>query len=661
MRFQFRSIKSWSVGAKLTLTIFFLVSLMLVSFITLINFNLSKQVERQVSADLIARTNLIAEMIDSFDRDQKAQIGVFSRIFKSNFADDFSVDEATTVDINGTPAATMSTSGNVLNMNFKTPDLFTAQTGGVATIFVRQKDDFVRISTSLKKENGERAIGTSLDKNGAAYKNVIEGKSYVGNAVLFGRQFVTQYDPVKSSDGKVIGILFVGSDFTESAKRIKEQIRPLKIGETGYFYAINSKEGSDYGLLTLHPSKEGQNVLASKDADGREFIKEMLEKKEGIIHYPWINKELGETEVREKMVAYRTNKNWNWLIAGGVYTDEFTRESTSFMNMISGLTIVVLLIMGGVLYYTMRRRLSHPLQEVNAAAMRLASGDLTVSLNVTRVDEIGQLMQSINEIGRGLTSVVHQVRGNTASIAQSSKEIASGNADLSARTESQASSLEETAASMHELTGTVQKNSESAENANNLVVATSEIAAKGGAVVTQVIDTMDSIQTSSRKIVDIISVIDGIAFQTNILALNAAVEAARAGEQGRGFAVVATEVRNLAQRSASAAKEIKILIDDSVEKVDAGHRLVIETGRTMTEVVDAVDRVATIIAEISDSSREQSSGIAQINQAVAQMDEMTQQNAALVEQAAAGAKDMEEQAQTLVHAVRVFKVMPALN
>jgi len=548
-----------------------------------------------------------------------------------------------------------------LNMNFKAVDLFTAQTGRVATIFVRQKDDFVRISTSLKKENGERAIGTSLDKNGAAYKNIIEGKSYVGNAVLFGRQFITQYDPVKSSDGKVIGILFVGSDFTESAKHIKEQIRPLKIGDTGYFYAINSKEGSDYGLLTLHPGKEGQNVLASKDADGHEFIKEMLEKKEGIISYPWINKELGETEVRKKMVAYKTNKNWNWLIAGGVYTDEFTRESKSFINMISGLTIIVLLIMGAALYYTMRRRLSQPLQEVSEAAMQLASGDLTVSLKVTRVDEIGQLMQAINQIGRGLTSVVHQVRNNTAQIAQSSQEIATGNADLSARTESQASSLEQTAASMHELTGTVRQNSESAESANSLVVSTSEIAAKGGAVVTQVMTTMGSIQTSSRKIVDIISVIDGIAFQTNILALNAAVEAARAGEQGRGFAVVASEVRNLAQRSASAAKEIKLLIDDSVEKVDAGHRLVVETGKTMTEVVDAVNRVASIIGEISAASREQSSGIAQINQAVAQMDEMTQQNAALVEEAAAGAKDMEEQAKSLVQVVSKFKVVRALE
>ncbi|MFZ6655243.1 methyl-accepting chemotaxis protein [Undibacterium sp. TJN19] len=661
MRFQFRSVQSWSVGAKLTLVIFLLITLMFISFITLIDFNLSRQVEQQVAADLTARTNLIAEMIDSFDRDQKVQVSAFSKVFKSNFNGDFAVDEATTVDVNGTATASMTSNGTVLNMDFKASDLFTAQTGGVATIFVRQKNDFVRISTSLKKENGERAIGTSLDKNGAAYKSIMEGNSYVGNAVLFGRQYVTQYDPVKSTDGKVIGILFVGSDFTESAKRIKDQIRPLKIGDTGYFYAINSKEGSDYGLLMLHPDKEGQNVLASKDADGHEFIKEMLEKKEGITHYPWINKELGETAIRKKMVAYKANKNWNWLIAGDVYIDEFTRESKNFMHMISALAIVVLLTMGAALYYTMRRRLSHPLHEVSAAAMRLAGGDLTVSLNVTRVDEIGQLMQAINQIGQGLTTVVHQVRNNTALIAQSSREIASGNADLSARTESQASSLEETAASMHELTGTVKQNSESAENANNLVVATSKIAARGGAVVTQVMDTMGSIQTSSRKIVDIISVIDGIAFQTNILALNAAVEAARAGEQGRGFAVVASEVRNLAQRSASAAKEIKTLIDDSVEKVDAGHRLVVETGETMTEVVDAVDRVASIIAEISNASREQSTGLAQINQAVAQMDEMTQQNAALVEQAAAGAKDMEEQAQTLVQAVSVFKVMPALE
>ncbi|MBV8634083.1 MAG: methyl-accepting chemotaxis protein, partial [Burkholderiaceae bacterium] len=264
--------------------------------------------------------------------------------------------------------------------------------------------------------------------------------------------------------------------------------------------------------------------------------------------------------------------------------------------------------------------------------------------------------QALKDMDDSLLKIVSEVRQGTDAIATASQEIASGNSDLSSRTESQASSLEETASSMEELTDTVRQNAENARQANQLVVSASEFAQKGGKVVGQVVTTMGSIKESSRKIVDIIGVIDGIAFQTNILALNAAVEAARAGEQGRGFAVVAAEVRNLAQRSAGAAKEIKTLIGDSVEKVDQGSKLVDEAGRTMGEMVTSVQHVADIMSEITAASQEQSAGIGEVNQAIAQMDEMTQQNAALVEQAAAAAESMQEQAALLADAVSVFKL-----
>jgi methyl-accepting chemotaxis protein len=248
------------------------------------------------------------------------------------------------------------------------------------------------------------------------------------------------------------------------------------------------------------------------------------------------------------------------------------------------------------------------------------------------------------------------VRTGTDSVANASSQIASGNLDLSSRTEEQASSLEETASSMEQLTSTVKQNAENARQANQLVSSTADVAVKGGQVVGQVVDTMASIKDSSRKIADIIGVIDGIAFQTNILALNAAVEAARAGEQGRGFAVVASEVRNLAQRSAGAAKEIKALIEDSVGKVDAGGKLVDEAGKTMDEIVTSVKRVTDLMSEIAAASSEQSSGIEQVNQAVGQMDEVTQQNAALVEQAAAAAESLQNQASQLAQAVSIFKL-----
>ena len=306
--------------------------------------------------------------------------------------------------------------------------------------------------------------------------------------------------------------------------------------------------------------------------------------------------------------------------------------------------------------YFISRTILRPLDRALEVAHAVAAGDLSVRFEMATWDETGQLMRALNQMNANMVAVVSDIGANVDNIRVAAGEIASGNADLSSRTESQASSLEETASSMEELTSTVKQNAEHARHANQLVVSTADIAVKGGQVVGQVVDTMASIKASSRKIADIISVIDGIAFQTNILALNAAVEAARAGEQGRGFAVVAAEVRNLAQRSAGAAKEIKTLIEDSVGKVDLGSKLVDEAGQTMEDIVTSVELVTDIMSGIATASQQQSAGIEQVNQAVGQMDEATQQNAALVEQAAAAAESLQDQADKLAQAVSVFQL-----
>jgi methyl-accepting chemotaxis protein len=300
--------------------------------------------------------------------------------------------------------------------------------------------------------------------------------------------------------------------------------------------------------------------------------------------------------------------------------------------------------------------ISNPLKFLLEQFGAIGNGDLSHQIKPKSKDEMGQLLGGLENMRQSLVQTVTTVRQGSASIAVSSAEIASGNMDLSSRTENQAASLEETASSMEELTSTVQQNADNARQANTLALKASDVASKGGEVVGNVVHTMSSIKDSSRKIVDIIGVIDGIAFQTNILALNAAVEAARAGEQGRGFAVVATEVRNLAQRSASAAKEIKELINDSVEKVDVGSRLVDDAGKTMDDIVMSIKGVADIMAEITAASAEQSDGISQVNLAITNMDEATQQNAALVEEAAAAAGSMQEQANNLNQAVSIFKL-----
>ncbi|SEQ94691.1 methyl-accepting chemotaxis protein [Nitrosomonas sp. Nm51] len=349
-------------------------------------------------------------------------------------------------------------------------------------------------------------------------------------------------------------------------------------------------------------------------------------------------------------------------LQGRVAEQEFAQAQNSFNTilMIISVAIVTGVILAIVIGMMLIRSIIGPLNNAVAVAKAVASGDLTSRIEVNSTNETGRLMQALKQMNGNLVDLVGKIRSGTDSIFTSSGEIASGNLDLSQRTEEQASSLEETAASMEELTSTVKQNADNARQANQLASGASEVAVKGGAVVGQVVQTMSAINDSSKKIVDIISVIDGIAFQTNILALNAAVEAARAGEQGRGFAVVATEVRTLAQRSAAAAKEIKELISNSVNKVEDGTRLVDEAGTTMDEIVNAVKRVTDIMAEISAASQEQSSGIEQVNQAVTQMDEVTQQNAALVEEAAAAAESMKEQAEELARAIASFTLSDSM-
>jgi len=645
--------RSWSVGSKLCLMMFLLVGIMFALYGWAFGRSTASLMEARVTNEIQGQSRVVVDLIDVFDQAKRSETGRFAGLFASYFIAPFSLDATRTSSFGDRTAPVLMTGTTDLNLDFTFPDLFTNQSQGVATIFVKTGDDYVRVTTSLKKEDGQRALGTLLDKEHPGYARLQAGQSFVGIATLFGKQYMTQYDPIKDAAGKPIGALFVGVNITDDIKQLKDRIRTIKLGESGYFYVLDAKTGKDQGKVLLHPDQEGKNQLDAKDADGREYIKEVLERKEGLLH---VNLKEDEQAEREVLLTFKQYPNWNWAVLGRVYADETEGEIVAMRNQYTIAGALVLLLIAVILYWTIKRMISAPLQQTIHIAARLGAGDLTVNSHTTRADDIGQLMRGIDSVGAGLAAVVGNVRTSSEAINIASREIATGNADLSGRTEAQAGSLEETASSMEELTSTVRQNADNAQQANQLVGSASDAAKRGGQVVEQVVETMDSIKESSRKVVDIITVIDGIAFQTNILALNAAVEAARAGEQGRGFAVVASEVRSLAQRSAAAAKEIKALIGDSVDRVDAGSELVNQAGKTMQEIVSSVRRVADIMSEITAASNEQRSGIEEVNRAIVQMDEVTQQNAALVEQAAAAAESLQEQATQLVQAVSVFRL-----
>ena len=444
----------------------------------------------------------------------------------------------------------------------------------------------------------------------------------------------------------------------QAKQNAMDQIRMLRYSGVEYFW-INDMHPTEV-MHPIKPELEGKDLSDLKDARGtylyNEFVTVVKASGGGFVSYLWPKP--GSDQAVEKVAYVKGFAPWGWIIGSGVYVDNVNavvlQRAVGF-TVGSLLLVAVLLGLGVLISRSILKQLGGEPSYAADITQQIAEGNLAMPIELKH-PEHASLLSALVGMRDKFAQIVREVRDGSDSVATASAEIAQGNNDLSARTESQASALEQTAASMEQLSAAVKQNADNARQANQLAQAASGTAVQGGEVVGQVVETMKGINDSSRKIADIIGVIDGIAFQTNILALNAAVEAARAGEQGRGFAVVASEVRSLAGRSASAAKEIKTLIDDSVSRVAQGTTLVDQAGSTMTEVVSSIRRVTDIMGEISAASGEQSAGVSQVGEAVTEMDQVTQQNAALVEQMAAAASSLKSQAQELVQAVAVFKL-----
>jgi methyl-accepting chemotaxis protein len=523
-------------------------------------------------------------------------------------------------------------------------------TGAEPGILLKQKDRWLRAATLLKDKQGRPDVGSALAANDFVAVTLERGKPYSGLVQRNGKWYAISLQPLLDASGVPFAGLSVRVDVDSEVKRLLAWIDKTRVANIGTLSVLSkTADGKGWSYLAGAGVKPGQSlsevyspaVRAKIDAGAEGFVEAA-----------------DEVGVEPAFVAWQGVKNWDWLMIAQGSRADFLAASRAILIMQLAMMAAATVLIVGLVGWTSAATL-RPMRDIVAGLARFGQGDLSGAILDAPAgsrNEIHMLFLSLGRTQDSLSAVVSTVRGGVDEINVGAREISAGNTDLSSRTEQQAASLEETAASMEQLAATVKQNAENAREANQLAANASDVAERGGAAVSEVVNTMAAISASSRKIVDIVAVIDSIAFQTNILALNAAVEAARAGEQGKGFAVVASEVRSLAQRSAQAAKEIKSLIEDSAGKVGAGAQQVERAGATMQEIVASVNRVTDIMGEIAAASGEQSSGIDQVNRAVAQMDEVTQQNAALVEQAAAAASSLEDQSDRLKQAVAVFKL-----
>jgi len=641
------SLAHHSVARRVTLTALGLVALVLVG----VGLALAVLTERSTRAQLVqsigGTTQAVAHSLDAADNTNRELVQATMRGFRRYFEATMQLDEG---------AGELRSFGALVNEDYSAVDKFANETGGVATVFARKGDDFVRITTSVKDAQGQRQQGTPLDRADPAYAAVAKGEPYTGITVVAGKPYMGHYLPVTDTAGKVVALLFIGNDVSIFHAMLQKQVEQTRFFEHGGVYVINPGAGLEQAGFVYHPTARGQRVLEAFP-QSRAFFEALVAAPEGFVRDAAAVYSPGAQD--PWALLRKTQGGW-WVVAE-VPDAEAMAGQRHVTWAVWGLMALAVGLLGVGLFVMLRRGVSQPLTGLTQAITLVAQGDLTQSFETRRRDEIGTLVREVEGMRLRYVQMLQEVRTAVDSIDTASAEIASGNQDLSARTEATAGSLAQTAQSMDQLTATVRQSADAAHQANQLAASAAHVAARGGQVVGEVVTTMDDINQSSRKIADIIGVIDGIAFQTNILALNAAVEAARAGEQGRGFAVVAGEVRSLAGRSAEAAREIKQLIQASVEKVETGARLVQDAGSTMGEIVGSVQRVGDIIGEITAAASEQAGGIGQVNQAVGQLDQMTQQNAALVEESAAAAHSLREQAARLAAAVQVFRLGPALG
>ncbi|NNM50851.1 MAG: methyl-accepting chemotaxis protein [Pseudomonadales bacterium] len=661
-------IQGVSLGKKLSLILSAIVVLLTVPITLGLSSYMTQALELRSEADLGRLNQLAISMVDEFNQDQKKSVHDLAQMFTSEFTPPYTLEEGS-----GSHAVLQAHGVDLAQRELEV-DNFSHETGGNATIFMRDGDDFLRIATSVKKAHGERATGTYLGKNHPAYASLMQGLVWQGKVNLFGRFYMAEYDPIFNTAGQVIGCFYVGLDFTDALSNLKSKLRAIKVGATGYIYVLDNDH--EPGMLLVHPSLEGHNIIKAKDKNGRLFIREMLTRQQGSIRYPWLNP--GETSPREKLVIYSTYTPWKWVIATGGYMDDFVAASyqlrVALFISTGTLILLIIVILNALLHYFLHR----PLALAVADMSLLEAGQIDHELNRPLAqDELGYLQMTMEKLRVRLQTVNRNLHSNVEVLARNSRELLSTAGKSTDLVNEQSEAAASMAAAVEEMTASVAQVAQTTQDAGRVVQDSAHRSQHSAQVIRQTVDEMTRIAhdvhdtaSSLHALTDqatqigiIVTTIKGITDQTNLLALNAAIEAARAGESGRGFAVVADEVRQLASRTSQATLQITGMVNKIqngskqatssmelvVNSVGTGVNLASRAGQEVALMQESDREITAMVDTISQAVQEQSLAISEISSRVNLVSHGTEEAAASSLQTRQAAQTLNNLAEQLEH------------
>lgn len=662
--------KPSSVATRLSFVLVIAITVLLLASTFALSRSLADRLETRSIQGLQNTNRTIIDMIDAYNGALTSEIQRLGRLFASRYPLKFSTDANGTLWHGTTPITYQETTQ---------PDRYTATAGVAATVLTRKGADFERTSTSITDASGKRASGVPLGADHPAVAHLLKGESYTGKARMLGRDFMTHYLPIKDDAGQVIGAFFVGLDFTDGLAALKKKVLAVKIGDTGYPYAMDI--GRDKGQLTIHPAKEGTSLLGTRDVKGKDFVAEMIARKSGIINYWWKNP--NDPDAREKIVVFNHYPAWDWIIASGSYLDEFNGEAKEAGRSMLWLAIGLIPVVALLVWLSSRHWIARPLKEAVGLTEQVAAGNFTVAVGAKSNDEVGALLKALGRMVSDLKKMLNDVRGAASAVAADASQLTGAADRVAAGSAEQSDAASSMAAAVEQMSTSIDVIAEHASDAQQITSESEAVSADSARTIEDAVGAMNRIAETVRQSSDAIAelgresqaisaiagVIKEIADQTNLLALNAAIEAARAGEAGRGFAVVADEVRKLAERTTKSTHEISEMIvriqqgtkhavdnmEAGVSEVDRGVRLADEAKSAIHRIQEGSRRVSDAVSSISSAIREQSVASASVAQGLEKIAQMTEQNNDSAQETARAAEALQTVAGRLQGDVERFR------